>query len=132
MSDKNGQYLSLDQIRTADDIQEEDVEVPEWGGKVRVRGMTGTQRDKWENDLLRVRGNKRSLDLQNARARLVARTCVQPVFSVADAEWLGMKSAAALERVFDVARRLSGLTDTDIEELTKDLGEEQSVSSGSA
>ena len=39
--------------------------------------------------------------------------------SDADMEALGEKSAAALQRVFDVARRLSGMSESDVEELTK-------------
>jgi hypothetical protein len=34
-------------------------------------------------------------------------------------EALGKKSAAALNRVFEVAQRLSGITDDDVEELAK-------------
>ena len=38
-------YLSRDAILQREDIKTEDVEVPEWGGTVRVRGMSGVQRD---------------------------------------------------------------------------------------
>jgi len=41
------------------------------------------------------------------------------LFADADALELGQKSAAALVRVVDVARRLSGMTDEDVEELEK-------------
>jgi hypothetical protein len=136
MTESNG-YLTVEQIRAAEDILEEDVEVPEWGGKLRVRGMTGKQRDAWETTIVQVRGNNRSLNLANLRARLVARSCVKGpgshelLFTPADVEMLGNKSAAALERVFDVSRRLSALTESDVEELAKELGEGQSASSGS-
>lgn len=34
-------FLSFDQIAEADDLQSEDVEVPEWGGTVRIRALDG-------------------------------------------------------------------------------------------
>ena len=45
-------YLSRDAILQREDIKTEDVEVPEWGGTVRVRGMTGVQRDAFEASLI--------------------------------------------------------------------------------
>ena len=41
------------------------------------------------------------------------------LFTAADVEQLGAKSALALDRVFDVAARLSGFRESDIEELEK-------------
>ena len=43
-----GALLTKEQMLAADDIKSERVEVPEWGGDVMVRGLTGTQRDAWE------------------------------------------------------------------------------------
>ena len=48
--------LSKDQILSADDIQSQRVPVPEWGGEVMVRGLTGSQRDQWEAGLTVRRG----------------------------------------------------------------------------
>jgi hypothetical protein len=45
---------------------------------------------------------------------------------------LGGKSAAALERVFTVAMRLSGLTPDDVKDLTENLDSGQSEDSTSA
>jgi len=53
------------------------------------------------------------------------------LFTDADVKALGMKSAVALQRVFDVAQRLSGITSDDVDELAKELDEnpfEDSVS----
>jgi hypothetical protein len=41
------------------------------------------------------------------------------MFTAGDLEILGSKSAAALDRIFTVSRKLSGLTEEDIEELEK-------------
>jgi hypothetical protein len=44
----SGSYLTRDAILQAPDLQGEDVAVPEWGGTVRVRGLSGAQRDAYE------------------------------------------------------------------------------------
>lgn len=107
--------LTRDQILAVEDRKSEVVEVPEWGGSVRVVAMSGAQRDRFEQSLL-VDGKP---DTSNARAKLVAASVVddvgQPVFGVADVEALGQKSAAALNRICDAARRLSGIGQDELE-----------------
>jgi hypothetical protein len=114
--------LTREQIIGADDRKTVDVEVPEWGGTVRLRGMSGAERDEYEAGIISVGANgSREVNLKNMRARLVAFSCIdeagEHMFSADDVSALGEKSAAALERVFDVARKLSGLADADVEEL---------------
>jgi hypothetical protein len=115
--------LTRDQILTISDIKTEEVSVPEWGGSVLVRGMTGAQRDEFESQIVEVCGRKQIMHREDVRARIVALSVVddagQRVFSEEDIHKLSQKSAAALERVFDVARRLSGLSAEDVEELSK-------------
>ncbi len=43
--------LSRDQILGASDLPTETVDVPEWGGQVIVRSMTGAERDRFELSL---------------------------------------------------------------------------------
>lgn len=120
-------YLTREQIIGADDRRTADVDVPEWGGTVRLRGMSGRERDEYEAGIIAV-GPKgaREVNLKNMRARLVAFSCIDDegsaIFTVDDIAALGEKSAAALERVFDVARKLSGLSEDDVEELAEGFG----------
>lgn len=116
--------LTKDAILAADDRRTEDVPVPEWGGSVRVRALSGKERDAYESAIVQVSGNgDRKVTMENIRARLVSLTVVgedgERLFSDADISALGDKSAAALERVFDAARKLSGLTEDDVEELAE-------------
>ena len=118
------QYLTREQILQADDLKTESVEVVEWGGMVLMRGLTGTERDALEGSMIEIRGKSRQLKLENIRAKLVAMTIVDEngkrLFSDDDdVRELGRKSAAALQRVFEVAQRLSGLRAEDVEELVK-------------
>ena len=109
--------LSREAILKASDLKTQDVNVPEWGGSVRVACMTGTMRDAWEQSLLK--GGKTSLE--NARATLVAASVVDeagnPLFTSADVEALGRKSAAALDRICKAAQKLNRLTDADLEDV---------------
>jgi hypothetical protein len=115
--------LKRDDILQAPDLMTEEIEVPEWGGTVRVRGLTGTERDQFENSVVEMRGKKVQVEMHNIRAKLAALSIVDEngrrLFSDADVEALGGKSASALDRVFSAAQRLSGLSTTDIVELAK-------------
>lgn len=106
--------LTREQILEADDLKNQSVDVPEWGGTVLVRSMTGADRDAFEASMMTVdaEGNRKA-DMGNMRAKLVALTAVNEagalLFVPADVERLALKSAGALERVFVVAQQLNGL-----------------------
>ena len=126
-------YLTRDEILSREDIRTEDVEVPEWGGTVRVRGMTGAKRDEFEDGLTqstpltraqRRRGESaQTVTMDNVRAKLCAWCIVDErnelVFVDTDIAQLGEKSGAALDRVFEVASRLSGIGEDDVEVMAK-------------
>lgn len=116
--------LSREDILNYDDIKTETVEVPEWGGSVCVKTMTGTERDSFEASMMEGKGKSTTMNMNNLRAKLVSKTAIDPdtkelLFTAGDIDALGLKSAAALDRVFTVAQRLSKITDTDVEDLTK-------------
>lgn len=110
--------LTRDAILQRDDIVRETVPVPEWGGEVMITTMTGAQRDAWEQSLVAKATGKP--DITNVRAKLVAHCAVDEagalLFRPADIEALGAKSAAALERLAQVAQRLNGLNEKALEE----------------
>ncbi|HMA26085.1 MAG: hypothetical protein ACM33U_09085 [Solirubrobacterales bacterium] len=118
--------LTRDQILIERERATVDVDVPEWGGTVRVREMSGKERDHWEASVVQVVGRQQRLRLENLRARLVAMTAVDEMgnllFSEKDVQALGQQSAAALERVFDASRKLSRLSDDDVKELVEGFG----------
>lgn len=111
--------LTKDAIRAASDLPREMVQIPEWGGFLYVRTMTGTERDAWESSL--SAGKKVNLD--KVRAKLaVAVACDadgKPMFTPADVDWLSEKSAAALQRIFAAASKLNCLSGAELEELAK-------------
>jgi hypothetical protein len=119
--------LSKEAILAADDTRTEEVEVPEWGGSVLVRGMTGRERDEFESSMLIQAAGQTARDLRNTRAKLVAKCAVDDdgarLFTDGDVTALGEKSAAALVRVFEVAARLSGLDEEDVAARERDFPE---------
>jgi hypothetical protein len=127
--------LSRDDILGADDLQRELVAVPEWGGDLYVRCLTGAERDRFEADMMRDEEEDQRQRFYNLRARLVVlAVCDEhnmPLFMLADAERLGAKSAKVLDRLFDVARRLSGMSQEDVEALTKNSVKVPNDASGS-
>lgn len=117
--------LKRDEILQAADIQKEVVSVPEWGGDVYVKGMTGAERDKFESSMVTIRGKDREMNLANIRAKLASMTICDEagvrLFKEEDVQALSKKSASALQRIFEVAQRLSGIGDADVEELAGEL-----------
>ena len=102
--------LDRNTILGANDLPHEDVAVPEWGGTVRVRMMTGTERDALANAFV---GDDGKPDMSGYRQRLLAATMIDEtgahLFTADDLAAIGAKSAAALDRVFTVADRLNQL-----------------------
>lgn len=128
--------LGKSQILAAEDSVYEDVPVPEWGGEVRIRGLSGIERDRYEKSLVRMKNGQMEQVIDFATARLVAWAAVDEnnsrLFVGEDeVKQLAAKSSVALQRCFNVAARLAGLTESDIAEMTEGFGSAPSESSTS-
>lgn len=114
--------LSKEKILSADDRQWEDVEVPEWGGTVRLLGMSGTERNAYQASLvvLGPNGSVQRMNMQDQLAKLVAKCLVdenfERLFTDKEVKALGAKNGAVLERLGKICQRLSGLRKEDLEE----------------
>lgn len=119
-------FLTRDQILEAEDREFETVQCPEWGGEVRLRSITGTQRDTYEQSLMSSNGADRKMNLRNARVKLIVLCAVdetgRPLFSADDLSALGRKNAAPIDRLFDACRKLAGMSAEDVDKLTEDFG----------
>ncbi|TRV27228.1 MAG: hypothetical protein EWV88_05055 [Microcystis wesenbergii Mw_MB_S_20031200_S109D] len=100
--------LNKENILAANDLPLECLAIPEWGGDVMVRTMTGADRDAFEASLIGKEGR-----MENVRARLVSLTLCDAdgvrLFTDAEVVALGNKSAKALDRVFTIAQRINGI-----------------------
>lgn len=115
------------------DLKQETVAVPEWYGDVILREMTGAERDDFEASMFVGQGKMRKQNLSNLRARMLARCIIDEdgnrLFSDAEIDALGGKSASALDRLFAVAQRLNGLGNADVEVLAGNSAPGQSDAS---
>lgn len=114
--------LSKEQITTADDRQWEDVDVPEWGGTVRLLGMSGTERNAYQSSLVVIgsNGSVQRMNMADQLAKLVGKCLVgedfERLFTDREIKALGAKNGAVLERLGKICQRLSGLRKEDMEE----------------
>lgn len=114
------------------DLTTEDVEVPEWGGTVRVAMMSGKARDAFFARQEKAGG----LPPSQFSATVLVATIVgedgKPIFEQSDIEAMREKSPEALERVLAVALKLNGLGPKAVEDARKNSSAAQSGDSGSA
>ena len=115
--------LYIDDILRAEDHKQKRVDVPEWGGYVLVRTMSGEARNAYEASLFEMdsEGNM-NRNIQNIRAKLIAACVVNENGDLmfkgdAQVKALGKKSANALDRIFAECKAINAVTEEDIEEL---------------
>ena len=107
--------LSRDDILLCTDEKFKDVEVPEWGGTVRVRSLTGLQRSQL---LSAMSENAATEDwIERLVAACICNEKGGPLFSQDDVKLLKEKNSAALNRVFDAADNLNGISGKQVEEM---------------
>jgi len=111
--------MNAKEILEFNDSRIEPVAVPEWNTTVYVRSITAKEQDAWSAETVRQKKENR----ENFQASfLVLCVCDESgalLFSRSDAEALGNKSAGALNRIFNVASRLNGLSSDDVKALEK-------------
>lgn len=140
--------LSREAIIAAADVAYETVDVPEWGGRVRLRSLTGTERDAYDAETwMQQQGGAaapgaapaagQTAALANFRARRLVKAIVDGdgnrVFtdSPEDIAFIGSKNGAVIDRLDDVVIRLSGMKSDAVERATTDLKAVASDGSGS-
>ena len=107
-------YLTIEDIQKADDIKTQDVELPEWGGSVKVCGMSGRMRGNLEN---KIAANAPHSDVK----MMVVLDCTlnadgSKMFGSKDRGWLQEKAAGPIEKIFEAACKLSGIGEGAVEE----------------
>ncbi len=115
--------LSITDILNRDDVKIKKIDIPEWGGSVEIRSMTGEARDAYEESVFkRLDNGEYERDLSNARAKLIA-SCVygsdgtRMFKSDAQIKALGNKSAIVLDRLFTECQNLNAISQQDMDEL---------------
>ena len=115
--------LTKAQILSSKDSKTETVSVPEWGGEVIIKLMSGAEKDAWEEECYGNREPDEQKKFRNVRATLAAFIIVddagKQLFTVEEIEKLGEKSRTALDRIWARGSKLNKLSKSDIEELSK-------------
>ena len=112
-----------DKIKTANDRPLITVDVPEWECDLRIRGMSGADRDEFESRALARKTRGGDVDPRGLRVSILIR-CIcdvdgNPLFTDDDAEWLAGKSGAVIDRLSQIAQCASGMTDDEVKEIEK-------------
>lgn len=123
--------LTKQQINASKDLKSEIVEVKEWGIKVgnefvqhvKVVELMCKEKSAYEASMLDFDTQKVRRDVGDFRSRLLGLTLVDEqnnrLFTDKEIEELGKKSATVMDRIYDVAAKLSGLTKEKEDELVK-------------
>jgi len=132
------QHLTAEEILDADDLPWRDEPTPEWGAGscVRIRTLTGDERDQWEVGMANRKGkNGQIVNGRGIRAELVAASAISEngakLFTPQQVAKLGSKSAAVVNRLYGVALELSGIGEDEEEDIAKNYGGEANDDSGS-
>jgi hypothetical protein len=134
-------FLTKDLLLQRDDLKIEKVELTR--GYVYVREMTGSEKDRWEQSMLKQKpnGNKNAAieyetTLEDFRAKLAVVTICDAdgnlLFEAKDIKALNKAmSATNMEKIVEVAQRLNVISQKDRDELLKNSEADQEDSSSS-
>ena len=101
--------LTVEEVLDAPDVEEKVIPVPEWGGTIKVAGLS-------LDAVMSLRAESRGTDgkpdpLRMTMLMLIA-SVVEPKFSPEHIERLRQKSAGAMMRVIKEVSALSGINDS--------------------
>lgn len=104
--------LTLEKIQAADDLKTEDFEVEEWGGWIKVRGLSrgevGEMSERFKVD------DPQNIDFETVQGMeefLIASAVVDPEFDEEAAASLKAKNMKPVQRITRRIQELSGLLD---------------------
>lgn len=95
------------------------------GGIIRLREMTGEERDEWEASNVETKKGQQKLNATNFRARLIQRCVVNEdnelMFAKIDIPQIGKLGASVVQEIFMACTELNGITKEDVEEQAGDF-----------
>lgn len=99
--------LTFEAIQAVPDLKEEGVDVPEWGGRVTITGLTLGQMQ----EIRRAHTVAGVMDEAAVQIGVVAAGMVSPRLTPDQAEVLKLKAAGPVIRLSTAVMRLSGMTE---------------------
>ena len=107
--------LSKEDILAAMDCQVQELDVPEWGGKVYFRPMSGAERDSFDAAVMAAKESGKMPGRAEIAYRVLCDKDGNRIFTAADVAALGAKSGAALDRIVAKSMRASFLGDSGVD-----------------
>ena len=104
---RRNSMLTKEQILASSDLAEREVECPEWGGSVKIRGLSLATRNNIANGATDMINSK--IDTEKMQVLTFIESVVEPKFTIADFEALRNKSATAMDRVVKAIYDASGV-----------------------
>jgi len=105
--DSAPKILTLEDILAADDLETRIVDLPEWGGAVKVRALSrGDIKRAYREGTDRKSGE---INVDEVEKRLVCWATVKPVINMGDFAKLAEKNAGPVARIIDAVLGLSGV-----------------------
>lgn len=100
---KNVGFLSVEQILAAQDLDEREMDVPEWGGKIKIKALTNGQRHR-----IRQKATRNNvIDDERMQLLLFIAGVIEPQFTEEHAGALRNKSSGVFDRVLTEIARVS-------------------------
>lgn len=100
--------LTAQQIIEAADLTDELVEVPEWGGAVKIRGFSKAKQQELREA---ARGANGAVDTERLEVLMLIHGVVEPAIGAEMYEVLRQKSARAVDRILSAILTLNGMTE---------------------
>jgi hypothetical protein len=126
------------QIDDATDLKTEDVDVPEWGGQVRLRELSSKERSLIEATTIGAKGQSIELRIEafkTLREKTVVAALIDQdgnrLYQDKEAAQLGLKSGQVIERLFQKVQELSGMTEKAVKDAEGNSAGTGIASSGS-
>ena len=122
-------FVTREMLLTPVQRPQEIVSLPELGDGVQVivTGMTAKERSEFDQQFVSRKGDTMHKRVAEGRERIVVACCRDEegnrLFTSDDVAQLGKQSGLIIERIVDVAQRISGIGKNDLEEAAKNLDE---------
>jgi hypothetical protein len=115
--------LTADEILAAPDIEERIVDVPQWGGAVKIRSFSlkQVQDMRKASTGLNPATNRVEVDNEELEARMFTAGMIEPAFTFKQYEQLREKSIGAIQTIMQAIMEISGLTPEAVSDATKSV-----------
>lgn len=104
-------YLTLDQIAKAKDLETMDLEMPEWGGTIKLQSISAAKRLELAA-LVSENKEKQASSITMIAKFAIKNSLVEPKIESDDqVDMLLSKSASAIEKIVEAFNKLAGMSD---------------------